>query len=158
VQITLTVPYDAQLLRRTVTFLLRPQLRRVRILGGVITVGGLLLILLDPANVPAYAIMACGLGFLFVVGPLTVAYSLRAQSDAVRQGFHMRLDDDGVQVTYPLVESRFRWAALGKIVETPEVWYMMLGRVQAVTVPKNAMAPQQQAEFAAFVAHLRPVA
>jgi hypothetical protein len=158
VQITLSVPYDAQLLRRTVKFLVRSQLRIVRMLGGVIAVCGLLLILLDPANVLAYAIAACGVGFLFVVGPLTVAFSMRAQSDAIRQGFHMTLDDDWVQVAYPLAESRFRWAALGRIVETPEVWYMMFGRMQAVTVPKSAMAPQQQTEFAAFVNRIRPAA
>lgn len=157
-QITLSVPYDAQLLRRTVKFLVRPQLRRVRLLGGVIILLGLLVLLLDPADAVAYAMVACGVGFVFVVPPLTVAFALRAQSDAVRQGFNMTLDDDGVRVTYPLVESRYQWAALDRVVETPEAWYLMCGKAQAMTMPKDAMAPEQQTEFAAFAARLRPAA
>ena len=155
-QISLSVPYDPQLMRRTLMFLSRPQHRIARLLGAVMLLCGLLLVVLDPADPVAYAIIVCGVAFVFGVVPLTVAYSMRLQSDAIRQASHLSLDDEGVRMSFPLIESRIRWAALDRIVETPEVWYMMFGKMQAVTVPKSAMAPQQQAEFAAFVSRVRP--
>lgn len=156
-QIAISMPYDEQLLRRTVKFLAQAQLRRIRPLGGVCLALGLLLVFLDPANLVAYTAIAVGLAFMFLVLPLTVANAMRAQPEAIRHGNAITLDDEWLQVNYPLVESRFRWAALGRVVETPEVWYLMFGKAQAVTVPKHAMAPEQVAEFTTFLAQLRPV-
>lgn len=80
------------------------------------------------------------------------------QSDVVRDGLHMTLDDEWVTVTYPLAESRFRWAGLGSVIETSEVWYVMFGKAQAIPIPKDAMSEEQRAVFAAFVAGLQPAA
>jgi hypothetical protein len=52
------------------------------------------------------------------------------------------------------IESRFRWAGLSRVVETPEVWYAMFGKLQAFTIPKGPMTEEQRAEFAAFVSRL----
>lgn len=157
-QISLSVPYDAQLVRRTLMFLARPQLLPFRLAGGLLVLAGILLLVLDLADLLGYAFIVGGVGLLFGFAPLAVAFSLRALPEAIRQGFHMTLDDEWVQVSYTLVETRFRWAALARVVETPEVWYLMFGKQQAMTVPKFAMTPEQQAEFAAFVARLRPTA
>lgn len=156
VQISFSVPYDPRLLRRTLTFLARSQLRGIRALGGLIVLVGLLLVVLSPADLVPYALVLCGVAFLFGIVPLTVAYSMRRQSAAIRHPFHLTVDDEWVQVSYPLIESRFRWAAVDHIVETPEVWHIVLGSLQAQTVPKSAMTPQQQAEFAALVSRLAP--
>jgi hypothetical protein len=158
VQISLSVPYDAQLLRRTMMFLSRSLFRLIRVLGGVITVAGLLLVALDPAYLVAYVFVACGVVFTFGLVPFVVARTLRMQAEAVRQDFQLTLDDEQVRVSYPLVESRFRWAALDRVVETPEVWYLMFGKIQAIAVPKSAMAPEQRDGFAALVARRRPAA
>ena len=37
----------------------------------------------------------------------------------------------------------------------PEVWYIMSGKVQAATFPKDPMTEEQRATFAAFVGRLR---
>ncbi|GAB7037245.1 MULTISPECIES: YcxB family protein [Catenuloplanes] len=153
-QISLWVPYDERRLRRTITFLARSQLRAVRIIGAVPVPLGVLLIVLDPTLPLAYVSVIIGLFLLFAAGPITVARSVRAQSRTIRDGQQLTLDDEWVTVTYPLAESRFRWAGLDTVIETPEVWYAMFGRFQAIAIPKAEMTDGQRAEFAAFVARL----
>ncbi|GAA4559495.1 YcxB family protein [Planotetraspora kaengkrachanensis] len=154
-QISMQVPHDEKRLRRTLRFLLRPQLKLIRIMGGVLIVLGLVLVAMDPSDPIAYLAMILGLLFAVAVAPIAMAQSMRAQSDVIKDGFHVTLDDEWVTVVYPLAESRFRWAGLGRVVETPEVWYIMFGKYQAVTIPKGSMADEQRAEFAAFVDRLQ---
>ncbi|RKT86564.1 YcxB-like protein [Saccharopolyspora antimicrobica] len=154
-QISLSVSYDEKRLRRTIRFLTRRQLVPVRVLGGVFIVLGIALAVLDPATPFLYPIIGGGLVLLFAVGPIAVASAMRMQSAALKEDARLVLDDEWAQVSYPMVESRFRWAAIDQITETPEVWHAMFGKAQAMTIPKDAMTPQQQAELAAFVARLR---
>ncbi|HEX6684770.1 MAG TPA: YcxB family protein [Candidatus Limnocylindrales bacterium] len=155
--ISMWVAYDEKRLRRTLSFILRPQLRRIRIMGGIIIFFGIVLLALDPSQVSGYAFSGIGLLLVAAIGPITVARAVRMQSDVVKEGLHMTLDDEAVTVTYPLVESRFKWAGLGRVVETSEVWYIMFGKIQAITIPKGTMTEEQRAEFATFVATLHPV-
>ncbi len=155
-QISMWVPYDEKRLRRTLRFLLRPQLKSVRILGGVLIVLGLALVALEPSMPMAYGALVLGLLFVAAIAPITVARSVRMQSNVIKDGFHMTLDDEWVTVANPLAESRFRWAGLGRVIETPEVWYIMFGKIQAITIPKDLLTEEQRAEFAAFVNGLQP--
>jgi hypothetical protein len=150
-QISMWVPYDEERLRRTLRFILRPQLKRIRILGGVLILLGVALVALEPSTPIAYGAVVIGLLFVFAIAPITVARSVRWQSNVIKDDFHMTLDDEWLTVTYPLAESRFRWAGLGRVIETSEVWYVMFSKIQAVTIPKDAMTDGQRAEFAAFV-------
>ncbi|MFJ8582550.1 YcxB family protein [Micromonospora sp. NPDC093277] len=154
--ISMWVPYDERQLRRTLRFILRPQLRAIRPLGGVLIVLGLAMVALDPSTPLAYLVLVLGLLFVFAIAPITVAWSMRMQSNVIRDGLHMTLDDEWVTLAYPLAESRLRWAGLGRVIETPEVWYVMFGRIQAVTIPKGPMTEEQRAEFGAFVKGLQP--
>jgi hypothetical protein len=155
VQISMTVPYDEGRLRRTLAFLIRPQVKACRIMFGVLIVLGGGLVALEPATPLGYAIVILGVLFVVGFGPITVARSMNAQSNVIKDAAHMTLDDEWVTVSYPLAESRFRWPGLGRVVETPEVWYLMFGKFQAVTVPRDTMTQEQRAEFAAFVDGLR---
>ncbi|GAA4597442.1 hypothetical protein GCM10023194_72320 [Planotetraspora phitsanulokensis] len=154
-RISVSVPHDEKLLRRTVKFLLRPQLKFIRIMGGVLVVLGLVLVAMDPSDPIAHLAMILGLLFVVAVAPIAVARSMRGVPDVLKHGFHVTLDDEWAIVTYPLAESRFRWAGLGRVVETPEVWYIMFGKYQAVTIPKGPMTEEQREEFAAFVGRLQ---
>ncbi|MBF9131133.1 YcxB family protein [Plantactinospora sp. S1510] len=155
-QISMWVAYDEKRLRRTIQFILRPQMRLVRILGGVLFVLGLGLVALEPTASVAYVAVALGLVFVVAIAPITVARSMRMQSNVIKDGFHMTLDDEWVTMTYPLAESRFRWAGLDRIVDTPEAWYVMFGKIQAITIPKHPMTEEQRTQFVAFVAGLHP--
>ncbi|HTJ39863.1 MAG TPA: YcxB family protein [Dactylosporangium sp.] len=155
-RISVWVPYDERRLRRTLQFILRPQMKRIRIMGGVVIVLGLIVLALDPSAAVAYGLVVLGLLFVFAIGPITVARSVRMQSNVIKDGFHMTLDDEWATMSYPLAESRFRWAGLERIIETPEVWYAMFGKMQAIPIPKDPMTEEQRAEFAAFVDGLQP--
>ena len=157
-QISMWVPYDEQQLRRTLRFILRPQMKPLRILGGVLAVLGLAMVALDPSSALAYVPLVLGLLLAFTIEPITVAQSMRMQSDVIRKGFHLTLDDDWVTLTNPLAESRLRWSGLDRATETPEAWYVMFGKMQAVTIPKGPMTEEQRTTFAAFVNGLRPAA
>jgi len=150
-QISVWVAYDAGRLRRTIQCILRPQLKRVRIMGGLLAVLGLALVALDPSAVFAYGAVAIGLFFVVGIAPITVARSVRMQSNAIKDGSQITMDDEWITVSYPLAESRLRWAGLDRVIETPEVWYAMFGKIQAVTIPKDPMTEEQRAEFAALV-------
>jgi len=153
-QISVSVPYDEAQLRRTLQFILRPQMKLIRILGGVLLVLGLALVALEPSDSIAYVALALGLAFLVLIAPITLSRSVRMQSNAIKDGFWLTLTDEWLTVTYPLAETRFRWAGVDRIIETPEVWYGMVGKIQAIPIPKDRMTEEQRAEFAAFVSRL----
>jgi hypothetical protein len=118
---------------------------------------GLALVALEPSMVMAYGVVVIGLLFVFALAPITVARSVRLQSNVIKDGCQMTLDDEWVTVTYPLAESRLRRVGLDRVIETPEVWYAMFGRVQAVPIPKDSMTEAQRAELAAFIDGLQSV-
>ncbi|GFJ96212.1 YcxB family protein [Phytohabitans rumicis] len=117
-QISVWVPYDEARLRRTLTFVLRPQTQRVRLIGVALVLLGLLLVALDPSVVLSYGVVFLGLFFAVAIGPITVSRAVGMQSNVIREGLHLTMDDEWITVTYPLAETRFRWAGLGKVIET----------------------------------------
>ncbi|MGW1678881.1 YcxB family protein [Saccharopolyspora sp. NPDC002376] len=153
-QISTSVPYDEQCLRPTLRFLVNRQMKPFRILGVVFLVLGAAIIALDPTSSAGYGFIGGGLALLFAVVPIMVASGMRLQSEVTKQGYHLSLTDEWVQITYPLAESRFRWQGLNRVIETSEAWYAMFGKAQALTIPKNALTPEQQSEFTAFAANL----
>ncbi|MFG1603156.1 YcxB family protein [Actinoplanes sp. NPDC049265] len=155
-RILIEVRYDAERVRRTVTHLLAPQFKLVRVLGGVLVVLGAPLIWLEPTGPFGYAALILGVFFLVAMRPITVRRTIGMQPAASRHNYRMTIDDEGVASSFPLFENRYRWPMVQQIVETPEVWYLMMGRVQAVVVPKESMTPDQRTEFAAFLATLGP--
>ncbi len=151
-QISMWVPYDEGRLRRTIKVVMRPQIRLIRIMGAILIPLGLLVIAIG-ASIPVAAVaLLLGVLCLTVVGPLSVAQAVRMQSRIIRDGFHLTLSDEWLTVVYPLAESRYRWAGVDNVIETPEAWYLMSGRAQSFAVPKDAMTEEQRSEFAAFLA------
>jgi hypothetical protein len=151
-QIAMWVPYDEGRLRRTIKIVLRPQMRLIRILGGVLTVVGLFLVVAGGSFEVSFLAVVLGVVFMTLMSPLVVGRTVRMQSHVIKDGYHMTLGEEWLTIVFPLVESRYRWAAVDNVVETPEAWYLMLGKVQSITVPKDAMTEEQHAEFTAFLA------
>jgi hypothetical protein len=149
--ISVFVPYDEDRLRRTLRFLLHRRLRRVRWLGALLIVLSLFVVFLDPTDPVGYGFGVLGLFFTFALEPTALRRSMRIQAHALKAGFHLTADDEFLTIAYPLVESRFRWAGLGRVKETPDVWYIMFGRIQVVTIPKHPMTEEQRADFAALL-------
>lgn len=80
------VPYDEQQLRRTIRFVARPQIKTIRMLGAVLMVAGAVLIALDHSSL-GFAAAAVGLGFITVVGPITVVKPCRCSPMSSGTGF-----------------------------------------------------------------------
>ena len=162
-QIVAAVPYDEQQLRETLTFILKPQLRRIRIYGWVILVLGLVILALAlpttdfVETVVGLMFAVLGAYFAFAVRPVSISRAIRRQPRVVRDGYWLTLDDEWLTVSYPLLQSRYRWAGLESIVDTPTAWYVRLSRYQALAIPKAPLTPEQQAEFTAFLARRQPV-
>jgi hypothetical protein len=163
VQINAAVPYDEQQLRATLTFIIRPQVRRVRVYGWIFTAIGLVLVaatLTSPdvsLTVGGVFMVAFGLYFAFGIMPRSISRAISRQPRITRDGYWLTLDDEWLQVTYPLVQSRFRWAGVERIVDTPTAWYVRFSRIQAIAIPKARLSAEQQAEFAGFLAQRQPV-
>ncbi|WP_433663322.1 YcxB family protein [Nocardia sp. CA-128927] len=156
-QISMWVPYDHERQRRAVKFLLRSQLNIARATGASIVVLGILFHVLKISTPMAAFLLIVGAFWAVALPPLVVAETLRKQSGLVKDGWRIILDDEGVTTIHPLVESRIRWAALSRVVETPEVWYLVLSKLSALTIPKAVMTEDQRATFGEYARGLRPV-
>ncbi|MEV4516302.1 YcxB family protein [Dactylosporangium sp. NPDC049525] len=150
-QISMWVPYDEGRLRRTIKIVLRPQMRLIRVLGAVLVLVGLLLATTGEAFEVTLLAVVLGVVFMTAMSPLVVGRTVRMQSHVIKDGFHMTLTEEWLTVAFPLAETKYRWAGVDRVVETPEAWYLMLGKVQSITVPKETMTDAQRAEFAAFL-------
>jgi hypothetical protein len=153
-QISMWVPYDERELRATIRFIIRKQVRALRVVGGFIAVLGVGVVALDPTDVIAYTMVALGLLFAFAIAPISVSRSVRLTPPLARHGWYITLDDEWITTINPLAEARYRWAAF-EVVETPEAWYGQFSKIQAMAIPKRLMTEGQRAEFAAFLAGTR---
>lgn len=156
-QISIWVPYDEKRLRRTLQYLLRAQINAYRIVGAVLVLLGLFAFSQEGSPAIVFGFVAIGLFAGIAFGPYTVAKTLRSQPEISRDGHHLTLDDEWLSTVHPLAESRLRWAGFSRIFETPDVWCVMFGKLQAITVPKAVMTEEQRATFGAFVNRLQPV-
>ncbi|WP_157767620.1 YcxB family protein [Actinosynnema pretiosum] len=150
---TITVPYDERLFKRTTQFLLRPQLNRLYVLGAVLVALGVAMLTLTTIDkVVGVVCVVLGPLLVFRIGRVTAAQALEAQWSATRAAFNLVIDDQWVSIAYPLAQMRCHWETVARVVEKPDVWYLMFTKSQAVPLPKNLMTPEQQAEFAALAA------
>jgi hypothetical protein len=152
--ITLRVPYDEARIRRTLRFLLRRQVRTAQAIGGVLLVVGVIEVALRPDQAVAYVAILLGLWWLIGFGPTGLRRSMRAHRQVFRHESSVTLDDEWITVIFPQVELRHRWTGIDRVVEGSEAWYVMVGRAQALVIPKDRMTSDEQTEFAAFVSGL----
>ncbi|MFD6157284.1 YcxB family protein [Nocardia sp. NPDC060256] len=150
--------YDNKRQKQVVKFVLRSQLISIRVAGAGMVVLGLLFLAQDISTALGYFLMLVGVFWAVAVPPLTVRQTIDRQSGLAKDGCQLTLDDEGVTTAHPLIESRVRWAALSHIVETSEVWYLVLSKLSAIAVAKTLMTEEQRVTFAEFVRGFRPVA
>ncbi|HEX5997757.1 MAG TPA: YcxB family protein [Jiangellales bacterium] len=155
-QISLLVPFSETRLRRTLQFLIRPRVKTARTRGVALIVIGVGLAVLKPGDTLTYVAVIIGLWLAFGAGPTAVGLSVRHQPSTLKEDCHLALDNEGITLSYPRVQTRYRWTGIERIVETDEAWYAMVSKRQALTIPKDRMSAEQLAVFAAFVADLKP--
>lgn len=151
------VPYDEALLRRTIEYILQPHVKRFRPIGIALVVLGVLMAALDVSRYVLWAPMVvAGVFCAFVVKPMMIGSTVKQQWSGIKADFRLDADEEWVSFSYPAFQSRIRWEAMEKVVETPDAWLLVLGKIQATAVPRSAMTPEQVAEFTALLARRRP--
>ncbi|MEJ3655250.1 YcxB family protein [Actinomycetes bacterium KLBMP 9759] len=118
---------------------------------GVVLLGAGLLIM----NAFAFGagLLAGGIAMLFL--PLLVARSNRDIAARVNGPSTVVLADGGVTTVEPGIRGDVSWERFGKARETASEFILHLARIQVVIIPKQLMAPGQEAELRAFLHHRR---
>ncbi|XVV02533.1 YcxB family protein [Actinosynnema sp. CA-248983] len=151
------VPYDETLLRRTIEFIMRPYVKRFLPMGLVLVACGALTAALGVWKPIVWVpVVVLGLVFAFGMKPYLVSTSMKQQWSGIKADFRLDADEEWVSFSYPAFQSRIRWEAMEKVVETPEAWLMVLGKIQATAVPKSALTAEQAAELTALLARRKP--
>jgi hypothetical protein len=148
---------DPALWRAAFRQVLRRTMRRVRILGAIFAVLGLLLAAVSGDN---STLLGAGVG-LVVVGVLYVLYlpvralqlSMRRLPPALQQPLRFELTEQHVEVTSPLIFTRYAWGAFVSIQEAPGLLMLMLSRNQTLPVPLGGLPPEELARLRDFVAN-----
>jgi drug/metabolite transporter (DMT)-like permease len=152
---------DPALWRAAFRQVLRKSMRRVRILGAILAALGVLLVLLAVAtDGDDAAALILGI-FLVVLGALYVLYlpvralqlSLRRMPPALQQPQRFELTEQYVEVTSPLIFTRYAWGAFVRIQEAPGLLMLMLSRNQTLPVPLGGLPPEDLARLRNFVAN-----
>ena len=155
VLISLRVPYDEARLRRSLRFILHRQVLTLRVMGALLLLLGVVLVGFQLSQALAYVAILLGLWWLVGAGPAAISRALRAHRRVLGADSTVTLDDEWITVSFPNVDLRQRWIAVDRVAEGPEAWYVMVAPLQAITIPKDRMTPEQRAEFSRFVANLR---
>ncbi|WP_447007211.1 YcxB family protein [Saccharothrix isguenensis] len=155
--ISFSVSYDERRLRRVIKFLIRRQLKWVRVMGAVVAIGAAAALATEYVSTWTGAVFIVMGGALAVLSePYSVAHSMRVQSMATREGYVMTLGETHFAVNAHSYSWQSSWSILEQVVDTPDAWYLMFGRFQAQAVYKELMTEEQRAEFVAFLARRNP--
>ncbi|MBP2338207.1 hypothetical protein JOF41_004385 [Saccharothrix coeruleofusca] len=136
--------------------MLRPPVKWMRIAGPMLVACGVVFLLTNSGSLLLAGSILAGVLCTFAFEPLMVWYSLRAQNAAIRQGYHLVVDDVGVTMKAESYESRLAWSTVQRVKEEPDVWFLVLSKMEAVAVYKDLMTEEQRSQFAAVLAQRQP--
>ncbi|MEV8440563.1 YcxB family protein [Actinosynnema sp. NPDC051121] len=156
-EISIRVPYDEQRLRRSLKFVLRRNVKRLRVLGLVIAVLGAALMFFTGPTITTITLVVLGLVYVVGMEPLLVWQSMRAQNAATRQDYRLTVDEAGFAMKADAYEQRLAWSTVQRVEEEPDAWFIVLSKAQALGVYKDLMTEEQRTAFAAILAQRQPV-
>jgi hypothetical protein len=157
VEISIRVPYDEQRVRRSLKFVLRRNVKRLRVLGLIIAVLGAVLMSFTGPTITTIALVVLGLVYTFGMEPLLVWQSMRAgQNAATRQDYQLTVDEAGFAMKGESYEQRLAWSTVQRVEEEPDAWFIVLSKAQALGVYKDLMTEEQRTAFAAILARRQP--
>jgi hypothetical protein len=158
VHIVIDTQSDPERWRAVFRHMLRRGILRLRLVGGVLMLLGLVVVAIDvgtPADFwPLGALLiGLGLGYALVLPGKALRASLRRLPPALQQPQRIELTDRSVQMISPLVSIEYAWAAFVRIEEIPGVLLLMVARNQVLPVPIGGLAPHELAQLREFVAN-----
>jgi hypothetical protein len=157
VHIVIDAPPDLAVWRASFRQLLRGPVRRIRIVGIVLVLLGLVCALTDDGSggllLLGVLLVVLGLLYAVLIPVRSMRLSLRRIPPALQQPKRIELTEQSVKVTSPLILTEYAWAAFVRIQEIPGVLMLMPGRYQVVPVPIGGLAPHELAQLREFVAN-----
>jgi hypothetical protein len=155
--IRIELPPNSDWLPRALRRATKAALLRARIVAGVLTAFGALLLIPSFNGDPDTLGPAVG---LMVFGALMLSLTWRAPGRAMRrlprylrtEPMVLELTDHRLTQTHLSARAELHWPAFERAVETPDLWLLYLGRYQVMYVPKGPMDESQRAQFAAHLA------
>jgi hypothetical protein len=158
VHIVIDAQPDPALWRATFRHLLRPGLLRLRVIGGVLALFGVLVILLAAAGSDGIwplgvLLIAMGLAYALLVPARALRASLRRLPPMLQQPQRIELTDRSVRMASPLVSSEYAWAAFVRTQEIQGVLLLMIAKNQVFPVPIGGLPPFELAQLREFLAN-----
>jgi uncharacterized protein YjeT (DUF2065 family) len=157
VHIVIDTPPDPALWRAAFRQVLRRPMRRVRILGALLAVLGVLLVLISDGDfapiVFGLALVVIGLLYSLFLPFRALQLSLRRMPPSLQQPLRFEVTDQYVEVTSPLIFTRYAWGAFVSIQEIPGVLLLMVSKHQTLPVPLGGVHPEELARLRDFVAN-----
>ncbi|GIH13645.1 YcxB family protein [Rugosimonospora africana] len=135
-------------------YVLRDAYRKVRILGAILAVLGVVLLALGTDAWPfGVGLLVIGVLYVIYIPRKSVRTSIRALPLVMRQPQRIEIGDPGVRILSPLMSTEYAWAAFEKTQEIPGQLLLMLGKRQVLPVPITTVPPEQLAELRDFLAN-----
>ncbi|XVV02534.1 YcxB family protein [Actinosynnema sp. CA-248983] len=145
--ISVAVPYDPKVLRRTLRFIVKRQFKWIQVFAVLLVLYGGFWVVAAPHDV-SYGVRFLALAaLLFFLEWAIVPWSMRYQWSATKADFRLTADAERFEVAYPAWDARYRWDTLDRVVETTDAWYLVFTKTQAYAVPKSAMTEEERAVF-----------
>jgi hypothetical protein len=154
VQIIVDAPPDPA--RYAVAFrrILRPGFVRIRLIGVIFTLLGLMALLAPPHDYSVgVPLIFSGLLIGLFVPIYAVRVSIRNLPLVLRQPQRFEITEQSVRVLSPLVSTEYVWGAFVTTRRLPDLLLLMLGKRHVIPVPLTGVPPQQLAELDEFLAN-----
>ncbi|MFE9747287.1 YcxB family protein [Saccharothrix saharensis] len=155
-EFSIDVPYDEQRMRRSLRFVLRRPVKKLRVAGVAMLALGVLLVFLSGPTVTSVAVLVLGLVYVLAMEPILLWQSTRAQNPAVRQDYRLTVDEAGFGMKAEGYEQRMAWSTVQRVEEEPDAWILVLSKIQAAVVYKDLMTEEQRRTFVAILAQRVP--
>ncbi|PSL52205.1 YcxB-like protein [Saccharothrix carnea] len=152
----MAVPYDEQRLRRSLKFVLRRNVKRLRVIGLIMAALGAVLMLVTGPTITTILLVVLGLVYAVAMEPLLLWQSLRALNPATRQDYRLTVDEAGITMKADAYEQRLAWSTIQRVDEQPDAWFLMITKAQALGIYKNLMTAEQRSQFVAILAQRQP--
>ncbi|MEU4553498.1 YcxB family protein [Micromonospora violae] len=162
-ELLITKPFDAARVLADLRFIYADTLRSTRVFGiAVVAVGaGLAGLLLATSGMSGQVLIQLAIALFGIHIALGVSRNLRrAVSDlpaTCQQEALLIVTEEGITEEYPAVRSEVLWSAIIRVVETDTGWLLFYGSRHAMSVPKDGLGEDQEAQFRAYLAARTPV-
>jgi hypothetical protein len=157
-EIRVSKPFDADRSLADLRILYADRLSAARSFGmAAVLVGAggaaLLLAFSGMSGLVVVLIALAAVGLYFAVdNSRSLRRGVSEWPEVLRGGSVIVVTEDRIVQEYPKVRNEVLWSAITRVVETRNGWLLVYGSRHAVSLPKDGLGEDQEAQFRAFLA------